>query len=56
MQGKLMRMTSKTEYLIVPKGMKFTGSSKLGLRGEIKFSKKEKKKHSALMMVILEYP
>ena len=27
----LMRLMSKGEYLIVPKGTKFTGSSKLGL-------------------------
>ena len=28
----LMRLMSKGEYLIVPKGTKFTGSGKLGLR------------------------
>ena len=27
----LMRLMSKGEYLIVPKGTKFTGSGKLGL-------------------------
>ena len=27
-----MRLMSKTEYLIVPKGTKFTGSGKLGLK------------------------
>ena len=27
-----MRLMSKGEYLIVPKGTKFTGSGKLGLR------------------------
>ena len=27
----LMRLMSTTEYLIMPKGMKFTGSGKLGL-------------------------
>ena len=26
-----MRLMSKGEYLIIPKGMKFTGSGKLGL-------------------------
>ena len=30
----LMRMMSKGEYLIVPKGTKFTGSDKLGLSGQ----------------------
>ena len=28
----LMRLMSKGEYLIIPKGMKFTGSGKLGLK------------------------
>ena len=28
----LMRLMSKGEYLIVPKGTKFTGAGKLGLR------------------------
>ena len=32
MQVMLMRLMSKGEYLIVPKGTKFTGSGKLGLR------------------------
>ena len=32
MQVILMRLMSKGEYLIVPKGMKFKGSGKLGLR------------------------
>ena len=32
MQVILMRLMSKTEYLIVPKGTKFTGSGKLGLK------------------------
>ena len=27
----LIRLMSKSEYIIVPKGMKFTGSGKLGL-------------------------
>ena len=31
MQVMLMRLISKIEYLIVPKGTKFTGSGKLGL-------------------------
>ena len=31
MQVMLMRLMSKGEYLIVPKGTKFTGSGKLGL-------------------------
>ena len=30
MQAMLMRLMSKGEYLIVPKGTKFTGSGKLG--------------------------
>ena len=30
MQVMLMRLMSKGEYLIVPKGMKFTGAGKLG--------------------------
>ena len=32
MQVRLIRLMSKSEYLIVPKGTKFTGSGKLGLR------------------------
>ena len=32
MQVMLMRLVSKGEYLIVPKGTKFTGSGKLGLK------------------------
>ena len=32
MQVMLMRLMSKGEYLIVPKGTKFTGSGKLGLK------------------------
>ena len=32
MQVMLVRLMSKGEYLIVPKGTKFTGSGKLGLR------------------------
>ena len=31
MQVMLVRLMSKGEYLIVPKGTKFTGSGKLGL-------------------------
>ena len=31
MQVMLMRLMSKGQYLIVPKGTKFTGSGKLGL-------------------------
>ena len=31
MQVMLMRLMSKGEYLIVPKGTKFTGAGKLGL-------------------------
>ena len=40
MQVMLMRLMSKGENVIVPKGTKFTGSSKLGLK---KVSYKEKK-------------
>ena len=36
MQVMLMRLMSKGEYLIVPKGTKFTGSGKLGLRIKLK--------------------
>ena len=32
MQVMLMRLMSKGEYLIVPKGTKFTWSGKLGLK------------------------
>ena len=32
MQVMLMRLMSKGEYVIVPKGTKFMGSGKLGLR------------------------
>ena len=38
MQVMLMRLMSKGEYLIVPKGTKFTGSGKLGLSA-ISFNK-----------------
>ena len=40
MQVMLMRLMSKIEYLIAPKGTKFTGSGKLGLRLEahVKFA------------------
>ena len=31
MQVMLMRLMSKGDYIIVPKGTKFTGSGKLGL-------------------------
>ena len=31
MQVMLMRLMTKGEYLIVPKGTKFTGAGKLGL-------------------------
>ena len=34
MQVMLTRLMSKIEYLIVPKGTKFTGSCKLGLNGK----------------------
>ena len=34
MQVMLMRLMSKGEYVIVPKGTKFTGAGKLGLTGE----------------------
>ena len=34
MQVMLMRLMSKGEYLIVPKGTKFKGSGKLGLKGQ----------------------
>ena len=37
----LMRLMSKGEYLIVPKGTKFTGPGKLGLT--IAFAKKRKR-------------
>ena len=39
MQVMFMRLMSKGEYLIVPKGMKFTGLGKLGLKplGLLKF-------------------
>ena len=32
MQVMLMRLMSKGEYVIVPKGTKFTGAGKLGLK------------------------
>ena len=37
MQVTLMRLMSKGEYLIVPKGTKFTGSGKLGLNAQLSF-------------------
>ena len=36
MQVMLMRLMSKGEYLIVPKGTKFKGSGKLGLKLRLK--------------------
>ena len=38
MQVMLMRLMSKGEYLMVPKGTKFTGSGKLGLNLCLKMS------------------
>ena len=38
MQVMLMRLMSKGEYLIVPKGTKFMGPGKLGLRDTRDFS------------------
>ena len=38
MQVMLMRLMSKSEYLVVPKGAKFTGSGKLGLGFRVVFS------------------
>ena len=38
MQVMLMRLMSKGEYVIVPKGTKFTGSGKLGLTLHIAFT------------------
>ena len=35
MQVTLMRLMSKGEYLIVPKGTKFKGAGKLGLNDKI---------------------
>ena len=35
MQVMLVRLMSKGEYLIVPKGTKFTGAGKLGLNRQI---------------------
>ena len=48
MQVMLMRLMSKGEYVIVPKGTKFTGSGKLGLtivlpRGGVPSRSKTKK-------------
>ena len=37
MQVMLMRLMSKGEYLIVPKGTKFKGSGKLGLKSRASF-------------------
>ena len=34
MQVMLVRLMSKGEYLFVPKGTKFTGAGKLGLRAD----------------------
>ena len=33
MQVMLMRLMSKGEYVIIPKGTKFRGAGKLGLKG-----------------------
>ena len=35
MQVMLMRLMSKGEYVIVPKGTKFTGAGKLGLSASL---------------------
>ena len=35
MQVMLVRLMSKGEYLIVPKGTKFTGPGKLGLKVDL---------------------
>ena len=42
----LMRLMSKSEYLIVPKGTKFTGAGKLGLKALL--LKKKKKKNTKI--------
>ena len=39
MQVMLVRLMSKGEYLIVPKGTKFTGSGKLGLTENVLYYK-----------------
>ena len=36
MQVMLMRLMSKAEYLIIPKGTKFTGLGELGLNKNVK--------------------
>ena len=36
----LMRLMSKSEYLIIPKGMKFMGLGKLGLKNITGYSKR----------------
>ena len=45
MQVMLVRLMSKGEYLIVPKGTKFTGSGKLGLRYDLADFPRGKKKY-----------
>ena len=39
MQVMLMRLMSKGEYVIVPKGTKFTGSGKLGLTSSTEYGR-----------------
>ena len=50
-----MRLMSKSEYLIVPKGMKFTGSGKLGLiiMKMVTITTQKKFKHSVSIKEIL---
>ena len=48
MQVMLMRLMSKGEYVIVPKGTKFTGSGKLGLMQETLYDWRERGRKSVL--------
>ena len=45
MKVMLMRLMSKGEYLIVPKGTKFTGPGKLGLNDAFTLGDIKKKNH-----------
>ena len=48
MQVMLMRLMSKGEYLIVPKGTKFMGSGKLGLNENITQARVPHHAHASL--------
>ena len=50
MQVMRMRLMSKGEYLIVPKGTKFTGSGKLGLSVDFNTFDVSDQSHTSILL------